>query len=957
MRLSRFWHLAGLLVLIVILLNLWAELPAVAGTTGTITGTASEADTGTPIAGVKVTATSGSGTASTQTNRVGFYSLQALIPDSYTLTFKADGYDVAETAGVTVNQDQITIVDRTLRKTVQTLGVVHTVAQSNLVQPKTGTDVYNITGNHLAAASGGDSLQKTLYQYTATVPGLAPIGGGFPAEPSIRGGQDTDNGYEFDGIPITERILGFYTTNLSNTGISNLEVYTGGLTAGAAANGTGVINSVVKVGRYPEFGLVSFGFTSPYFNHFLGLEYGGASPNGRFSYYAAFNGENSENGYNYGEASYPNLVYSGSGVSITNAGPVAARDVVANFHYKTDPNDDYQFMYENSLFDQSNNYLLFSATPGAPLLQMRPCQGAIADPSDSFGSFGQGGVAPNGKPCPAGLWEQALPNGGGVVTAHYGALGKLQWNHIIGDHSSFSVRLAENFNQYIFAQTLTDPNNPGYETPVGGCPPLPYPANSPAISVGGSLCTHDSGDYYQDRNSRMYIAAFDYTTTPSANLTLKAGLGQEYDQNYRGVFNLASFNPNTGGWPGMAFYGSLSDIPTHIPYVYLQATINTRHFTFEPGVRYQREWYGLPSIPNTQFANNHSISVGVWVPTFAGTYRINDDNVVRYSWGQTASFIGTAYVWRISSNNVMPTFYNPLQPGAAVAPQVNHAVDLMWEHQFNPLTSLRIGPWYRSTNNYFEEFNPFLGFDAVGNPIFSKEDVGTNGLKIRALGVELGVNHNDPRPTGASLWLSGSYDNYWTSATAGNSGYYNLPLPTNLVNQGVYVRNTFVPLFAGTFLTDLHSNGFHVQPLLYYSFDSYYNIATLQNCPLDPITFNPVVGCTSNATQISQPEGKGAGYFVLDATIRKDFGVGQDYSVGIRGTNLTNNLQGTTPCQVDPAGTGCSPYNGPYSGVTTAQSPAGCYGFGDFYHPACNFINQKVSQNARLYEFFFVRHF
>lgn len=915
-----------------------------AGTTGTITGTVTDSETGAPLQGVKVSATSGSGAQTAYTNRAGFYSVQALNPDTYTVSFSLAGYELDSTVGVNVNQDQTSVVDRKLTKTVRTLGRVPVRASSNLVQPHTGTDVYNINGSQLAAASGGDDLHKTLYEYTATVPGLAPIGGAFPSEPSIRGGQDTDNGYEYDGIPIAERILGFFTSNLSNVGIGNLEVYTGGLNAGAAANGTGIINSVVKAGRYPAFGSVAFGFTSPAFNHKIGLEYGGATPDNRFSYYMAFGGVLSDNQYNYGENTYPNLVYGPSGVSSTNAGPVNTRDLVGNFHYRPSAKDDIQVMVENSLYDQNNSYLLNTGTPGAPLLKLAPCPGALPDPSDTFGTFGMGGIAPNGQPCPGGLYFKSLANGDGVATRHYGGLGKIQWNRVVGDHASIAFRLAENFNQYLFDQVLTDPNNPGsVEPPLpAGCPPLPYKAGAPLpITPGGSTCTHDSGDYYQDRNSRMYIAAMDYTDTPTANLTLKAGVGQEYDQNYRDIRNLATFNPNTGAWPGRAFYGAISDIPTHIPYVYAQASVNSGHFTIEPGLRYQREWYGIPTIPNsTDFKTAKSISVGSWIPTVAGTYRVNDNNVVRFSWGDTAAFVGTAYVWRMSSNHTVPTFYNPFAPGAAVAPQINHNADLMWEHQFAPNTSLRIGPWIRHTDNYFEEYNPILGFDSSGNPIFSKEDVPTNGLKIRAAGVELGFSHLDQRPTGASVWLSGSYDNYWTTATSGNSGYYNFPLPSTLVNQGVYVRQGLVPLFAGTFLADLHSNGFRVLPLVYYSFDSFYNIAVL----------NPA------GTQISQNEGKGSGYFVVNTTVSKDFDHG-NFTVGIRGTNLTNNLQGTTPCQVDNNGTGCFPFNGPLSGVHATPSLPNCVGLGSPGVPSCSFINQKVSQDARLFEFFFIRRF
>ncbi|MDQ2872896.1 MAG: carboxypeptidase-like regulatory domain-containing protein, partial [Candidatus Eremiobacteraeota bacterium] len=81
--LRRCQHLALFLVAATAA-SVFAMGTAAAGTTGTITGTVTDAASGSPVANVKVTASAPSGSASVVTNAAGFYLLQQLIPDTYT---------------------------------------------------------------------------------------------------------------------------------------------------------------------------------------------------------------------------------------------------------------------------------------------------------------------------------------------------------------------------------------------------------------------------------------------------------------------------------------------------------------------------------------------------------------------------------------------------------------------------------------------------------------------------------------------------------------------------------------------------------------------------------------------------------------------------------------------------------------------------------------------------------
>ncbi|MGZ3530230.1 MAG: carboxypeptidase regulatory-like domain-containing protein [Vulcanimicrobiaceae bacterium] len=938
--------------------------PAIAGTTGTITGTIRDAESGAPVANVRVTATAPSGSQSTTTNASGFYSMQALIPDTYTVSFEAQGYTSFAEPGVTVQQDINFKLDQSLHKTLKTIASVSARSAGNLVKGYTGTDVYNVSGQQLKVATGGDNLHKTVYEYLDTVPGVTPIAGGYPAEPSIHGGYDVDNGYELDGIPITERMTGFFTTNLTDLGISNVEVYTGGLSAQNAGNGLGIINTVVKTGTYPAFGSLNVGVTSPDFNHYVRAEYGGATPNHRFSYYLGFDGANSQNDYNAGAAAF-NLVQ--TGISSSNPGYIYTRDFIGNFHYKPNQTNDFQFFYQNSLYNGAINYALNSGTQAAPLLSLAQCVGAA--PSTTTVSGAAGGTSPTGAACPEGLYFKALQNGTGNFIGHYSGIGKVQWNHIINSHSSFALRLAENFNQYIFDQKLTDPNYAFENDPAGGtavdsgCPQYPYANGQPLVESNGSECTFDLGDYYQSRYGNDYFLSLDYTSNPNPNFTFKAGAGQEYDNQRRDVRYLNLFNNpgNTNVYDptnksvtcgGLTFTypcdNSYTDIPTHVPYAYVDLTFNAGKFTLEPGLRYSRIYYGVPK----EFGG--SINTDFLAPTFAGTYRANASNVFRFSYGTSGNFVNTEFVYRLGSFT-----YNPLNNGPdAYKPQVNHTADFQWEHQFDSSTSLRVGPYYRVTNNYLGSFAPVIGILPNGQPKYG-DNVLTSGLKIRSFGAELGLSHENRQDTGISWWLSGSYNNYWTqtaefltatSTSGGQTSSFNQALSTYFLNQGIFVRGYQIPLVSGTFSTDIHSKGWHVLPVIYYTYDNFYNNGGCVKDGTQPSQNALPVSCTSSKATGSgatahapalAPEGIGPGYWYVNTTLLKE--LNSRYTVGVRVSNLTDNQKSPTPCWNGqtpgyPAGigTGCFGLDGSRSGTF---APVG-------------YIYPNLTQNPRTIEFF-----
>jgi hypothetical protein len=930
-----------------------------AGTTGVLEGTISDGATGKPIADATVKAVAPSGTFSSVTDAHGFYAVMNMLPDTYTVSVSAPGYSDVSTPGVFVQQDDIVRFDRKLANAgLKTIANVASRSRGSLLQPYQGSDVYNVSGDQLMAATGGTDTHETEYQYIDTVPGVVGSGGYAIGQPSIRGGfSDVDTGFELDGVPISDRQTGFFGTNLTNIGVGNVEVVTGGLTADAAQNGTGVINQVSKVGTYPGYFWISGGLTSDQFSHYERAEWSGATPNGKFSWFVSNDAANNQNYYWVGSqmlngANYPLIGIPGAteagypgGISFANAGWIWTRDIIGNFHWRPDPRDDIQLLELNTFFNDQGTYGIDN--PGQPGLGVTECNGATGNVAGSASS-GSGGVTPTGQPCPIGVYSYYLAPGQGNYMGHTSNVFKLQWNHTISSNSSFEVHIAQFFNKYVFDQPYSDPNWPVYnsEWTGTGCPTYPIANNTPVGSFGTAFydqCLFNLSDSYELRDDNDWFAAGDYTWTPNENITVKAGVQQEYDNqiqtvNYLNMFNASPANEaavgglcfgNSNTWPCIA---QQSDNPAHTPSAYAEATFNVGKFTVEPGIRWSRDYYGIPA------AAGGPVSAGYWAPSVVGTYRMNPNNVFRYSYADSANYVGSLFVYQLNN----PTFNPQLNGPNAYQPAINHTLDFQWEHAFGSETTLRFGPYWRSTDNYPAAYTPFVGYIPGTNEWLPAAPVLQDDLAMRQFGAELGISHVDPKPTGASWWISGSYCNCWTqnanyltnfgfngyqSTVAAHSSYVNYPLTQFFLNQGIYVRSTSTPLVAMTLTADLHTNGWHLVPYVYWTYDNFYNAGGCmqlnaagtgyqtpnQNsipipCAQQTLTAGPNAGALVNP--VLAPEGIGMGYWYANLTLFKD--INRTWKIGISDQNMFNMQHGPVPSCFN-TGTGCWPY-GPQAG-------------------------------------------
>jgi hypothetical protein len=887
--------------------------PAYAGTTGSISGTITDSATGAPVANATVTATSPSGSRTTTSDSKGFYVVQALSPDTYVFSVKATGYEAFSQPGVSVFQDQVTSYNVPLAKTLSTIAKVKSRAGGSLVKPDTTADTYTVSNEQLNAVSLGNDTHKTLYQYVATIPGVT--GSQYGTQPRIQGGSSADIGYEFDGIPINDQITGLFTTNLSTVGVGSLVVSTGGLDAAQAANGLGVINSVVKSGTYPGFGTFTYGSTPEYRNLYETLEYGGATQNKKLSWYFSLDNTNALNEYT-GNQTYPLVeIEQGNG-----PGVVKTLDLIGNVHFKPDPNDDIQFLVQNGLGEFDYGYLMARAPGEAVPLTALPCAGATSVGTNAGGptyTGGAGGIAPNGAACPVGLYfgTAQTQHNGGNYWHHYSGIGKLQWDHILNDHSSFEVRLSENFNQYIFDQPVVDSNlaqfqnNPSVDVNAA-CPLYPYAAGTPIMSypkAGGVLgaCFQEanwlSTGYFGDRSSRVYSVDTKYDNDLNANAHIEIGGGYAYSQNLDRVYYTGFFNVTgtwTNAWPALNFDSSY---PTKTPYVYAQGDFHVGKFLLSPGVRYTDRIYDYP------IAGGRSASA--ITPTFAFNYQADPKDVFIGSITSTASLPASANVYRYIPpgplNGPTAAYYcgptNLASCSQGLQPTRTHRVNFMWERQLDANTSLKFGPYYNSASNIFENWTPQFLDTSVNPPVWKIVQAGltqTCNCGIRkAFGFELGVSHVDRRATGVSWWLAANYDNFWTnSGSSLNTPYGSVSLPPSAA--GILERSSLNPPVIASLTMDIHQDDFHLYPQYYWQSPVTYYTGSF---PSGTNTSGTVTAVSHVTIPWSQ----------LNMTATWDVGRKRDITIGVQGMNILNNNQPVVPCtEANPIplanlGTGC----------------------------------------------------
>jgi hypothetical protein len=851
--------------------------PASAATTGTILGTVVDGATKKPVQGAVVTAAAPSGRGSATTDANGFFNLYGLAPDTYTVSISTKGYLDVVIPGVTVVQDQNVRIDQTLAKALKTIGAVTSRSASNLVQQNQTADVYTVSAQQLGAAAGIGG-HRSLYDVIQTTAGVTSTG--VAGRPRIRGSDVGDVAWEFDGIPVNDRLTGLFTTNLSIVGTQNLEVYTGGYNAQYGNAAAGIINSVVKRGTNPGFASVTYTTQGPAVEHDIVAEYGGATRNNKFSWYASYDFSNSDpvfaNGYQ------PYIDQQALYASDTTPSTIFTRDAVVNFHFRPTDRDDIQ------LLAQTGNQKLpwnKGLTGASGILGITQCSGVVV----SGGAITNPGTSSTGQPCqvpivtpvggvptvtgynPTGLQYYHTTQQQANVWYHWSNLAKIQWNHIFSDKLFAQFKLAENFNQYIFDQPfslatingVTTPGVPYLNAPIGTKNPVTVTGNAPNGTPADAGYGYQ--DEWSDRRSQMYIANMDLTYTANAHATYYAGLGYERDNSAQHYYDNCGCDEASGGVGGFNLNGTFPnlwlavDYPLTLPSAYIGTKQVFGKLTLEPSVRYDQETYHIPYRPDVTDPTTGVVtksyaygpySTHAFSPRFGFSWAASPFDAIRGSYGVTTSFVPAAYVFNNSPNGVaagLSRTTSPYFPKSNIANQRNYNVDLSYSHALrNGVDSFRVSPFYRHAVDKLELTKSYTLNPTTGLPVLAGTNFFRTGIQNKATGAEFGWNHV-VRGDGLSWYLGGTYVNYWGSVTsgtlAGGTPYGSINRSssylTAFLTTGTLFRNPSQPPWNVSWTGDYKNGAWHVDPFVIYQVGAPFNI--IPSSYADPVTGATIV--------------------------------------------------------------------------------------------------------------------
>lgn len=288
----------GAAILATIVVMCW-RTSAIAGTTGSITGWISDAESLAPLPDATILVTSPSQTATTTTDHAGHFTFISLAPDRYVIIASKPGYDSALQSGVRVLADNAQTITLRIKKQLTDIAHVYSRPTMELVRPGTTNDVYSVdaaAAKRVQALGGGGGLNNA-YSAIASLPGaFVPQGQqGWNQLVYVRAGDFNSVGYEYDGVPVNRAFDNYVGGTESNLGQQEVQLYTGGGPASASATGiAGFINQVIRTGTYPGFATVDVGLGAPSFYHKLSVEGGGRSEDSRLSYYAGYSGYNQD---------------------------------------------------------------------------------------------------------------------------------------------------------------------------------------------------------------------------------------------------------------------------------------------------------------------------------------------------------------------------------------------------------------------------------------------------------------------------------------------------------------------------------------------------------------------------------------------------------------------------------------------------------------------------------------
>ncbi len=256
-----------------------------AGTTGKLSGTIKDAQTGEPLVGANVIIEGTNFGAATNLN--GEYVILNISPGRYNVKFSFIGYETVAIQNVVIIVDQTTMLLVELNpQTIQVDEIVVT-ARTPLIQKDVTGSVSVITREEIDALPVSTFTELLSLQAGVT---------GSGSNLHVRGGRSNEVAYMIDGTIVVDPLLGGLATDINNDAIQEMSLLSGTFNAEYGNALSGIVNIVTRDGsdkfsakleaRTSEFGVdrytslhenringsISGPIVTPEFNFFLSGE-------------------------------------------------------------------------------------------------------------------------------------------------------------------------------------------------------------------------------------------------------------------------------------------------------------------------------------------------------------------------------------------------------------------------------------------------------------------------------------------------------------------------------------------------------------------------------------------------------------------------------------------------------------------------------------------------------------
>ena len=221
----------------VLFLFLLAPFFIYSGTTGKLSGTIKDAQTGEPLVGANVIIEGTNFGAAT--NIEGEYVILNIPPGRYNVKFSFIGYETTLMQDVSITVDQTTIHQIKLNPQSIMVGEVIVTARTPLIQKDVTSSISVITREEIENLPVATFTELLSLQAGVT---------GSGTNLNVRGGRSNEVAYMIDGTIVVDPLLGGLATNINNDAIQEMSLLSGTFNAEYGNSLSGVVNIVTRDG-------------------------------------------------------------------------------------------------------------------------------------------------------------------------------------------------------------------------------------------------------------------------------------------------------------------------------------------------------------------------------------------------------------------------------------------------------------------------------------------------------------------------------------------------------------------------------------------------------------------------------------------------------------------------------------------------------------------------------------